>query len=152
MVAAGHRWAGRRSIDPKELQNEPYLTRERHSGTRAVAENALNAVGVNLAPTLEAASLQSLKRAITDGGSTIISELTIELEQRQGTLVGRPVRGIDLSRDLHAIRLHARRHEEPATAMWHWLETHPAQRIAATNATSETEQLAARSWPADVLT
>jgi DNA-binding transcriptional LysR family regulator len=127
VVAAGHRWARRRSIDPKELKNEPYLSRERRSGMRAVAESALNAVGVSLTPRLEAASLQSLKRAITDGGFTVISELTIEVEQRNGTLIGLPVRGVDLSRDLRAIRLPTRYHTEPATAMWRWLTALPAR-------------------------
>jgi len=67
VVAADHRWARRRSIDPKELTTERYLTRERLSGTRAVAEGALTGVGVTLTATLEAASIQSLKRAITLG-------------------------------------------------------------------------------------
>ena len=121
VVASDHRWAQRRSIDPKELTTERYLTRERLSGTRAVAEGALAAAGVNLTPNLEAASLQSLKRAITDDGFTIISALTIEVEQRAGTLVGLPLRGVSLNRELHAIRLPARRHLEPATALWNWL-------------------------------
>ena len=121
VVAADHRWARRRSIGPNELSTEPYLTRERLSGTRAVAERALARVGVNLSPTLEAASLQSLKRAITDDGFTIISALTIEVEQRAGTLVGLPLRGVNLNRELHAIRLPAKRHLAPAKALWDWL-------------------------------
>jgi DNA-binding transcriptional LysR family regulator len=121
VVAADHRWARRRSIDPRELIAEPYLTRERLSGTRTVAEGALEAVGVKLAPALEAASLQSLKRAIASGGFTMISALTIEVEQRAGALVGIPLRGVELHRGLHAIRLPARRHPEPAKALWDWL-------------------------------
>jgi DNA-binding transcriptional LysR family regulator len=127
VVAAGHRWARRRSIDPRELRTEPYLTRERRSGTRTVAEEALEAVGVSLAPALEAASLQSLKRAIASGGFTIISALTIEVEQHAGTLVGLPLRGVELRRDLHAIRLPARRQPAPAKALWEWLMANPGR-------------------------
>jgi DNA-binding transcriptional LysR family regulator len=128
VVASGHRWARRRSVAPTELMKEPYLTRERLSGTRAVAEAALGAAGVELTPRLEAASLQTLKRAIAGGGFTIISGLAIEVEQRAGTaaLVGLPVRGVDLRRDLHAIRLPAGRHSNPATDLWHWLQSNTA--------------------------
>jgi DNA-binding transcriptional LysR family regulator len=121
VVAADHRFARRASIKPAELLREPYLTREQLSGTRAVADAALQAVGVVLEPALEAASLQSLKRAIVSGGFTVISTLTIDAERRAGTLVGLPVAGVDLHRELRMIRLAGRRHREPASALWSWL-------------------------------
>lgn len=121
VVAAGHRWARRRSIAPRDLTSEPYLTRERHSGTRAVADAALAQAGIALTPALQAASLQSLKRAIGEGGFTLISELTIGAEQRAGTLVGLPVRGVDLTRDLTAIRRRRAPGGAAARAFWTWL-------------------------------
>jgi DNA-binding transcriptional LysR family regulator len=121
VVAAGHRWARRRSVAPRDLLSEPYLTREQSSGTRAVADAALARAGIALAPALQAASLQSLKRAIGDGGFTLISELTIGAEQRAGTLVGLPVRGIDLDRELMAIRRRRPPGGEAARAFWTWL-------------------------------
>jgi DNA-binding transcriptional LysR family regulator len=122
VVAGGHRWARRRAVRPRELLSEPYLTRERNSGTRAVADAALAAVGVQLTPALEAASLQSLKRAVAGGGFTVISTLTIEAEERAGSLIGLPVSGTDMSRELHAIRLPGARHGAAATALWEWLQ------------------------------
>jgi DNA-binding transcriptional LysR family regulator len=122
VVAGDHRWARRREVRPQELLTQPYLTRERHSGTRAVADAALAAVGVQLTPALEAASLQSLKRAVAGGGFTVISTLTIEAEERAGSLVGLPVSGTDMSRELHAIRLPGARRGAAATALWEWLQ------------------------------
>ncbi len=121
VVASGHRWARRRAVRPGELASEPYLTRERRSGTRAIADAVLANAGIQLQPALEAASLQSLKRAIHGGGFTLISELTIEAEQRAGTLTGLPIAGLDLGRDLNAIRPRRGHRSEPAAAFWRWL-------------------------------
>ncbi len=121
VVAAGHRWARRRSVRAAELAAEPYFTRERLSGTREVVDQAMGRLGVSLRPALELASLQSLKRTIAHGGYTIISVLTIEAEQRAGTLVGIPVGDLDLGRELQAIRRPARRRPEAAGALWDWL-------------------------------
>lgn len=122
VVGAGHRWARRRSVTPRELRSEPYLTREQRSGTRAVADAALARADITLEPSLQAASLQSLKRMIGDGGFTLISELTIEAERRAGTLVGLPVRGVDLERDLRAIRRRRPPGSQAARSFWTWLE------------------------------
>ncbi len=98
VIATSHPWARRRVLSPRELLNEPYLTREAASGTRAVATAALATVGIELQPVLQAASAQSLKRSLEDGGFTLISRITIEAEQRAGTLTGIPIVGLDLTR------------------------------------------------------
>jgi DNA-binding transcriptional LysR family regulator len=121
VVAAEHPWARGRSVGAPDLLSEPYLTRERDSGTRAVADAALARAGITLEPALEAASLQSLKRAIREGGFTLISELAIEAEQRAGVLTGLPIRGVDLRRELRAIRRRAPKLSEAAQAFWAWL-------------------------------
>jgi DNA-binding transcriptional LysR family regulator len=121
VVDADHRWARRRQIAPGELMGEPYFSREKLSGTRVVADHALAAAGVRLAEAMSVASVQSLKRAIASGGFTIISELSVEAEQRAGTLVTVPVRGVDLRRDLHAVRRPKGPHRPPAVAFWTWL-------------------------------
>jgi DNA-binding transcriptional LysR family regulator len=121
VVSADHAWARRRSVRPAELASQPYLTRERRSGTRAVADAALGRLGITLTPALEAASLQSLKRAIREGGFTLISELTIEAEHRAGLLTGLPVRGVDLHRDLQVIRGRRPRPSDAAGSFWKWL-------------------------------
>jgi DNA-binding transcriptional LysR family regulator len=124
VVAADHRWARRRTVPLAELGQEPYLTRESASGTRAVASAALARAGIELIPALQAASVQSLKRALIGGGFTLISRLTIEIEQRDGTLVALPVRGLDLRRDLRAIRRERPAPTGPSRAFWNWLITH----------------------------
>jgi DNA-binding transcriptional LysR family regulator len=105
VVAANHRWARQRAVPWQALATEPYLARERGSGTRAVAAAALgHAGGPQLEPVLETASTQSLKRAVLDGGFTLVSRLAVEAEVGAGTLRALPVTGADLARPLRAVR------------------------------------------------
>jgi len=132
-VAPGHVWARRRSVSVRALSGGaggPYLTRERDSGTRAVATVALAAHGITLTPALEVASIQGLKRMIATGGFSILSRLAIADEERAGTLVGCELRAVDLSRELRAVRLRRRgvssRGVSPGPAaaanrFWRWL-------------------------------
>ncbi len=105
VVAAGHPWSRYPALACAALATEPYLTRERGSGTRAVAAAALaRAGGPELEPTLETASTQSLKRAVLDGGFTLISRLAVEAEVLAGSLRALRVTGVDLTRPLRAVR------------------------------------------------
>ncbi|MCU1504381.1 MAG: transcriptional regulator, LysR family [Ilumatobacteraceae bacterium] len=124
VVMAEHRWAGRRAVTPRDLAGESYLAREETAGTRAVATAALAGAGVELTPALEAASFQSLKRSLVGGGFTLISRLTIEAEERAGVLVGLPVRGVDLHRELRAIHRRRPALSPAARAFWRWLGCH----------------------------
>ncbi len=124
VVAADHPWARRRSVTVGDLVTDSYLTREAASGTRAVVTSALARAGVELVPALQAASAQSLKRALAGGGFTLISRLTIEVEERAGALVGLPVRGLDLHRELRAIRRRRPAPSATARAFWRWLDSH----------------------------
>ena len=75
---------------------------------------------------LQVASTQSLKRALHDGGFTLISHLAIETEQHAGLLAGIPVSGVDLRRELRAIRRRRPAATGPARALWRWLGEHSA--------------------------
>lgn len=121
VVAANHPWARRRAVPAAALVREPFLTRETGSGTRAVALQALAAAGVELRPSLEAASSQSLKRAVLDGGFTLISRRAAEAEVQAGTLKALPVSGADLSRQLRAVRRRRPALPPPAQRLWDWL-------------------------------
>jgi DNA-binding transcriptional LysR family regulator len=122
VVAARHRWARRTRVHASELSGEPFLTREHGSGTRAVAEAALAEVGVILAPRLEVASTHGLKRAVRDGGFTLLSVLTVEAED-SGTLVALRVEGADLTRDLCAVRVRDRALTASERRFWSFLRS-----------------------------
>jgi DNA-binding transcriptional LysR family regulator len=127
VVARGRRWGRRRSIAAADLAGEPYLTREAGSGTRAVATAGLATVGVDLTPSLEAASTQSIKRALNAGGFALLSELAVETERGAGALTTLTVRGVELARDLRAIRDPRRRLPAASQRFWDWLQQRSQQ-------------------------
>lgn len=127
VVAPDHPWAGGEAVEVEALATEPYLTREEGSGTRSVAQRRLALSGVTLRPTYEAASTQSLKRAVLSGGFTLISRLTVGQEQQLGALRVLPVEGVDLGRELRAIR-DPETTEGAGARFWRWLERHVAAR------------------------
>ncbi|MHB8657655.1 MAG: LysR family transcriptional regulator [Solirubrobacteraceae bacterium] len=118
VVAASHPWAKRRSVPARALRGDAYVARELGSGTRSVAAAALAEVGVELQPTFETASTQGLKRAVLDGGFTLISRLTVEGEEQAGTLRAVSVSEVDLTRPLRAVR--RRRASRPPAAQRFW--------------------------------
>jgi DNA-binding transcriptional LysR family regulator len=127
VVAKGHRWAQRRSVRARELLTDSFLSRESRSGTRAVAESALAAIGVELVPALEVASIQSVKRALSSGGFTLMSGLAIATEVKAGSLHPLRVRGVVLTRRLQAIRDPRHRTAPTARRFWTWLQRETAE-------------------------
>lgn len=121
VVARGHRWDRRRGVNARELRAEPWLAREAGSGTRAVATAALEEAGVTLAPMLEVASTESVKRALKTGGFALLSRLAVAADVRSGTLHALPVKGLDLTRELRAVRLPDRHRPPQQTAFWSFL-------------------------------
>lgn len=122
VVSAKHPWARRGGVRPSELAREPFFTREQGSGTRAVAEMALSRVGVTLSATLEAASTHSLKRAVRDGGFTLLSRLAVE-DGDAPTLAVVAVQGADLSRELRAVRVSGRALTPGERRFWDFLRS-----------------------------
>lgn len=121
VVAAGHRWARRRSLRAAELRGEPYVAREAGSGTRTVATAALAERGVEIAPRLELASAESVKRALASGGFGLLSRLAVETEERNGLLHALPLRDVPLARELRAVRDPRRPLPRHAERFWRWL-------------------------------
>jgi DNA-binding transcriptional LysR family regulator len=121
VVGAHHRWARRHSVRPRDLLTDDYLTRELDSGTRAVATAALAQVGVELEPALVTPSIQGLKRAVLDGGFTILSRVAVEGEAATGTLRTLAVSGVDLHRELCAVRDGRPGRGSAAARLWSWL-------------------------------
>lgn len=123
VVAAEHAWVDRDEIAPAELAGEPYLARERDSGTRAVVAEALGRHGVELSPAFETTSIQGLKRAVLDGGFTVLSSLAVEGELRSGALRAVEVADVRLARELRAVRIGPLAADSPAQRLWSWLGT-----------------------------
>jgi DNA-binding transcriptional LysR family regulator len=122
-VAAGHRWAHRRKVNPRELGGGRWISRESGSGMRAVASAALAEVGVELQPDLSLSSLEGVKRSLAAGGFALISDLALEPDLAAGRLVTLPLKDLTIERPLLAIRRAGGRPREQARRFWAWLPT-----------------------------
>lgn len=103
IVAPSHPWARRDALTPMQLSAERLVLREQGSGTRETLRRVLGNLHEE-APHLEFSSTTAIKEAVTAGaGATVLSELAVARELRDGILVRVPVSGIDLRRQLRAV-------------------------------------------------
>jgi DNA-binding transcriptional LysR family regulator len=104
IVPPTHPWARRQSIQPSELAGQPVIAREPASGSRALVEEALQALGVNVPPPLELGGVEAIKNAVALGlGVSFISRHAIRVEEKLGSLVVVPVEGLDLRRFFYCL-------------------------------------------------
>ena len=100
-----HALAGRRRLSLADLGDASFIVRERGSGTRRVAEEALAARGVSVNVGLELASTEAIKQAVAAGlGLAIVSRAAIADQVALGRIVVLPVRGVWFARTLSEIR------------------------------------------------
>ncbi len=88
---------------PDELEGIAVVWREKGSGTREVAEQAL--AGVSLSPVLELVGSEAVKEAVAEGmGAAFLSRLVVEREARGGSLAATRVDAPGLVRPLTLLR------------------------------------------------
>lgn len=119
IVPAGHRFAGRRSVRPEELAGEPFLVRERGSGTLDAVRASLRGAGVEIDEmniAAELGSTEAVRQAIKAGcGVSILSTLAVSEELARGGLFALEIEGVALARSFYLTR-HRRRSLSPLAA------------------------------------
>jgi DNA-binding transcriptional LysR family regulator len=104
VTAPGHPFASTESVPAAALAREPFLVRERGSGTRAALEEYL--AGHHLQPVfvMEMDSTEAIKQAVMAGmGVSLLSLHTIGLERRHGLIAVPAVQGLPLMRRWHLV-------------------------------------------------
>jgi len=122
VAAADHRLSRRRHVEPSELANETFITREFGSGTRMLMEQYFQKM--RLAPKIGMAmdSNETIKQAVMAGlGIAFISQHTVFHELEDGRLVVLKVKGLPVIRQWHAIRRADKILLPPAQAMLDFL-------------------------------
>lgn len=104
IAPAGHPFERLDEVTVDELAAEPFVARERGSGTRQIAEATLARLGAPpLRTVAELSGIDAIKAAVEAGlGVAIVSALTVRRELRAGTLVARPLAGTTIRRELSA--------------------------------------------------
>jgi DNA-binding transcriptional LysR family regulator len=107
-VPAGHPWAKRPSIAPGQLTEQPFILRERGSGTRAaleawLGERSICAWGA-FEIVCEMGSSEAVKEAVMIGlGVSVLSIHAIQREVDHGLLAALPLEGCPIDRRFHLI-------------------------------------------------
>jgi DNA-binding transcriptional LysR family regulator len=101
-----HPLAARRRVRLDDLASEPFIVRERGSGTREVAERALAFHGVRLTVAMQLASTEAIKQAVAAGlGLAIVSRSAIVDQLALGRIAVVPLKGVALERALTELRV-----------------------------------------------
>lgn len=114
-VHPDHRWAERAKVELEELEGEPFVLREKGSGTRSVTERILERHGFNLSrvyPVAEMGSTEAVRQGVKAGiGIAILSRRAIAEDLSHGSLIEVEIQGVGFSRPLYLIQ---RRNRQPS--------------------------------------
>jgi len=108
VVHPRHPWATQKEIRPEDLLEQPYIRREKGSGTRRLLENRLGDLGMDFSKlnvVMTTASPELVVQAVERGlGVTCVSAWVVRENLARGTLKAIPFRGDPLKRDFMIIR------------------------------------------------
>lgn len=106
-VPAGHAWARRSTVRLAELASQPFIMRERGSGTRKVMEQALAGHALDpggLHVVLEVTGNEAVRQAVKAGaGIAIISRRAVEDDVRCKMVAALRIHGVRLVRDFFLV-------------------------------------------------
>jgi len=109
LVNKNHPWAGLKRISREQLLKEPFIRREKGSGTRHMMENRLGEMGIKpseLNIVLTSASTDLIIRAVEQGiGTACVSKWAVREHLKKGKLKTVRMCEEPLSRDFLIIRL-----------------------------------------------
>lgn len=109
VVGPNHRWSHRDFITLDELKDEPFISREQGSGTRAVTEQALKNKGIkrdDLNVVMELGSTEAVKRGVEAGlGVSFVSKWAIDKERKLGLIKRVRVKGLAIHRSFYIVSL-----------------------------------------------
>jgi DNA-binding transcriptional LysR family regulator len=108
VLPKGHRLCGADEVDFSEVLSEPFITREKGSGSRLTAEKALMSAGWpcfdRLNIVAEVGSTEAMRQAIKAGlGLAIISRQAVEDDIRAGLFHAAKIKGVDLRRKFYLL-------------------------------------------------
>ncbi len=108
IVPSNHKWNKNSAVSTDEIVEEPFVLREKGSGTRITFERAIEKQGVNpqhLKVTAEMGSSTAVKQAVKAGlGVSVISKKAVTEELKYKLIKGLTVKGVDLTRPFYVIQ------------------------------------------------
>lgn len=103
-----HRFAKRGSLSLDDLKKEPFILRERGSGTRMAVEKGLRVHNINTGNfnvIAEVETTEAVKQGVKSGlGISFISRRAVQEELKHGTLRELKVNGLEIKRAFYVIK------------------------------------------------
>lgn len=125
IVAANHRWALRKSIEPSELLEEKMIMREGTSGTRWVVLTELAKHDISLEDldvSMELGNAEAIVRTVAAGyGISFVSSLASACPLERGNVIDLPVSGLDLERKVYMVRKRISEPHRPRDVFWSFI-------------------------------
>jgi len=138
VTAPLHRFAGLPDVAVADLAGEPFIMRERGSGSRELIDDALHRAGVYITPALELESVDAVKQAVAANlGVAMLSRYAIDLEVASGRLCVVPVRGFKVERTIWLVRHRERQLSRAAQAFVMLVTARPVAEAAPAPAAPE---------------
>ncbi len=107
--AAGHRFSNAASVQSTDLRDEPFVSRERGSGTRDLGYQLLLERGVEPKLVLELPGGEAILRAVEAGlGVAILSERVVDRALAAKTVRAIPIVDLELERSFMLVHLRGR--------------------------------------------
>ncbi len=126
-VYRGHPWEARRSVGIEELAEQPFILRERGSGTRMVMNQALDAIGFSatrLNLVAEMGSTEAVRQGIKSRiGISILSRRAVAEDVEHGSLFIVSVEGLHLYRPFYLAQRKNRQPSPLCSAFLDYLRT-----------------------------
>ena len=117
IAAPDHPIAARQPVALADLAGEPFVLRERGSGTREVAEDALRGLGVEPLVAMELGSTEAVKQAVAAGlGVSVMSSAAISLEVQLDRLAVLVVPELQIRRPLNQLHVRGRAYSRASLA------------------------------------
>ena len=111
-VPAGHSWAGKKMVRLEALKTEPFILRERGSGTLRIMQERLEKAGLSLAGLEVVAvmgSSDAVRQAVKAGlGISILSIRALQDDIQAGRLSAVRIKGVKIERSFSVILLKGR--------------------------------------------
>lgn len=119
-VPSRHPWATRGSVPLEELADEPFILRERGSGTRIVTFQAFEGAGFDpsrLKPVAEMGSTEAVRQGVKAGiGVSVLSAQAVADDLEHGTLATVPMEGLRILRPFYLVQRKNRQSSPLCTA------------------------------------
>ncbi|MCL6555131.1 MAG: LysR family transcriptional regulator [Burkholderiales bacterium] len=125
LAPASHPLTKRKRIAFADLANEPFIVRERGSGTRLTVERVFQERNVPLKIKMELGSNEAIKQAVAGGlGLAVLSQSTLSLDPGRKEITILKVEGFPIKRYWYVVRLRGKQLSVVARTFLDFLRSH----------------------------